>query len=263
MSTAVNIDIRFAASAPSGVGCGIGLRGQMTSANNEYISAVQNVGTSAEVIDYGDATSTSLLVLYNSDTANPVTLYEDGSGGSHPIGVLKPGDFAVLYTTKTIGAKATTAAVAVEKLAVRGLAPTSGSLAVYVPELPAAGYATASVNIGGTSGGTTWAMSLSITKAVTGAGAVSQSEFSDSTPTDLCPITALAGGTNVGTVMLVNLSVDEALIVQHKGSSTAFGSLAPNYGFCLLPVNGASQVVDGYGDGSTVNAAAVMTQTTP
>lgn len=74
---------------------------------------VQNIGTTEEVISFGDITTNGYLTLRNLDTENYVLYGPEYSGAMVVLGKLKPGEVAILRVAPTVvmRAKADTAPV--------------------------------------------------------------------------------------------------------------------------------------------------------
>ena len=74
---------------------------------------VQSIGTSEEVVVFGDVVTNGYCILKNLDTTHYVTYGPENSGAMVVIGKLKPGEIAVLRIAPTVvlRAKADTAAV--------------------------------------------------------------------------------------------------------------------------------------------------------
>lgn len=74
---------------------------------------VQNVGTSEEVINFGDVAANGYCILQNLDAVNYVTYGPESGGAMVVLGKLKPGEVALLRIAPTVvmRAQADTAAV--------------------------------------------------------------------------------------------------------------------------------------------------------
>ena len=88
-----------------------------TLAGTKFFSNIQNIGTTAEALDFNDLATANLLLVKNLDATNYVEIALD-SGLTYKFAKLPPGEFLLLRpTTATLYAKANTAAVNVLVLA--------------------------------------------------------------------------------------------------------------------------------------------------
>ena len=75
--------------------------------------SVQSIGTSEEVVVFGDVATNGYMVLRNLDAAHYVLYGPEATGAMVTMGKLKPGEIAILRVAPTVvmRAKADTAAV--------------------------------------------------------------------------------------------------------------------------------------------------------
>jgi len=78
----------------------------------------QSIGTSEEVVGFGDVSTEGLLYLRNLDDTNYVEFGPEDTGAMVPIGKLEPGEFAVfrLKPSVVLRAQADTAACLLQVL---------------------------------------------------------------------------------------------------------------------------------------------------
>ena len=231
----VYVDVSFAANRAGGA-CAIGLRGTLTMSGDNYVTDNQNIGTSAEAISVGDVTGTdAFMILHNTDPANYCTLYANGATGTHYAGLLRAGQFAVLFgNSSAIGAKADTSGIVLAKYILENTLPTTGSLVRYNPSMPESGYAVARAVASVTIGSSTLAFEESYTETIDASGFLDVITYS-TIGEDCWPSTPPGGGDAYGTLMGVNLHATEVSTV--FGSSTGFARIPAKSGFLLIPIN--------------------------
>lgn len=257
-------DIDLYLTAAGDVGCaGLGVRGTMTRSGDNYVLDNQNIGTSAEAVTMGDcATGNHFVVLKNGDATNFVTLYGDGASGTKAIAKVYPGQFAcfLLLNGVTIGAKADTAGIILEKLIIENV--TVGTLTTYNPQPPSAGYATAAVSVLATIGSTQINTSVSSTEAVTAAGAITAKPNTYSDWVTSWPDSTLTTGNCFGTYMQVNSDPTDAGSIADNTVAVTFATVPGLNGFALIPFNHAGQYNATSATAVTHNEAVVMTRKT-
>ena len=86
---------------------------QVDQANIGRGGYTQSVGTSEEVVDFGDISTNGYMILRNLDDTNYVLYGPESAGAMVVLGKLKPGEVAILRVAPTVvmRAKADTAAV--------------------------------------------------------------------------------------------------------------------------------------------------------
>ncbi len=75
---------------------------QVTQANVGRAGHVQNVGTTEEVLDFGDINTNGYIILRNLSETNYVTYGPEESGAMVVVGKLKPGEIAILRVAPTV-----------------------------------------------------------------------------------------------------------------------------------------------------------------
>lgn len=219
----------------------------MTRSGNNFLADNQNIGTSAEAVAMGDcAAGSQFVVVKNADATNYCTLYADGASGAKPLGKLYPGQFAcfLLSETVTLGAKANTAGILLEKLIIEDV--SVGSLAVYNPQPPSAGYSTASVSVVATIGSSVLVFSASSTEAIASAGQLTSRGIVDLDSEPAWPDDKLNGGNAFGTVMLLNPDATTPGQLLEVTSGAAYGTVPVNNGAAIIPFNDATQQTELY-----------------
>ncbi len=261
----ISIDIALAANTAYG-SSGLGVRGTITRSGENFVADNQTIGTSAaELVTMGDVSAgVCFFYLRNADTdpENFVTLYSDGATGTKVIGKLYAGQVATGFGKNgmTIGAKADTISVALEKFIAEDVSVAANSIEAYTPATPSPGVSSTTVSIAATIGATTITIANTATETVASCGLLSDWIASQSSYSAIWPASALVGGVAVGTGLIVNRSVATAGLLAETAGTTTFGSLVPYNGFLLMPINAASVSTGVEGSGADIDVASVITR---
>ncbi len=260
----IAIDIALAANTAFG-SSGLGIRGIVTRNGENFVADNQTIGTSAELVTIGDV-STGICFFYfrNADTDpdNFVTLYSDGASGSKVLGKLFAGQAACGFgkAGMTIGAKADTVAVQLEKFVAEDVALAANALEVYTPSIPSSGTSFVSVSIQAVIGATTVSIANTATEMISTCGMLSDWLVSQSAYSAIWPASELIGGVGYKTALIVNRSSATAGILAETAGTTTFGSVPAYSGFLLMPINAASVSCGVEGSGADFDLASVITR---
>lgn len=238
MANEVALSLTLAANAANSA-ASIRIAGNLSFGNNNVISNVQDVGTSAELLISGDVVGPwTLLLVRNQDTTNFVELFTD-SGATKKIAKLLAGQFAVLFGPETLSiyAKADTATC---KVGVVGIENVVGTLVATRPlNTAASGTAVAFVSLSFTKDGHTISRAHEFTVAdVLGVG--SKPITFDDGGTVRAWADALPPATTSG-LLLARLTENQAMdLAATTAGADVFGALPYVNSFVFMPLNGTS-----------------------
>lgn len=237
MANEISFSLAFGARTASGA-VGIKLDGPLTYGGNNYLSSVQDVGTSAEALSRGDVTGDdALVIVHNKDATNFVTLYVD-AGGTKAIAKLLAGEFAVFYTETSVAyySKADTASCKVGVIAIEGV---SGTLTANRSTLPNTGSVTATLVMNASISGSTIGFNQTYTSTLALGAGLLPIEF-DATGNSRAWTASLPPATATGHVLVRNAVAVDALWTYAAAGADIAGKLSGTGKFALLPLNGLS-----------------------
>lgn len=243
MST-VNVNLAVAANTLRGI-AGIGLRGTLTMAGNNYLVDNQNIGTSNEPITMGDVTGdNALCILRNEDSTNFITVFTD-NGNTYQATKLLPGQFCVIFKTTdeaTLYARADAATCLLSKVILESV--TVASLAQYVPAFPGLGKFKARFALSCVLDGNPVSVLREVEENCAVAGLVNKTVGAEFANLIYESDYGLVGGTadEWGWVCVVNPNTTSgvATVLATDNLNERFSFVPLKNGFVLLPVNAAA-----------------------